>query len=281
MHQLATKFWDKNNKDNIDLCRIQWVVHQVTEYFNNGGLDKAQEKECLTSVRYFGKDTTRKIKKLHSENQKLNLLDVGSCYNPFKKFSIFNVIAVDLVPATTDVLQCDFLAVEVVIEEINNKPTSCCKQLSEASFDIVVFSLLLEYLPSSEQRYLCCQKAHKLLKTDGLLCILTPDSKHATANSKLMKNWRYCLASLGFSRITYQKLKHIHCMVYRKCQNPNITKHWLSLQCSDVPQQMMSIPQDFREYLDGEEKYSEERSEVENEELINNFNVLSVEDVFS
>ena len=35
-----------------------------------------------------------------SENKKLNLLDVGSCYNPFQKYKEYDVLAIDIAPAT-------------------------------------------------------------------------------------------------------------------------------------------------------------------------------------
>lgn len=49
-------------------------------------------------------------------------------------------------------------------------------RLPRCSFHTVVFSLLLEYLPSPYQRWLCCTKAHELLQHNGLLVIVTPDS---------------------------------------------------------------------------------------------------------
>uniref|UniRef100_A0A1B6DD62 S-adenosylmethionine sensor upstream of mTORC1 n=2 Tax=Clastoptera arizonana TaxID=38151 RepID=A0A1B6DD62_9HEMI len=278
MHRLAVDFWDKNNNEDVKMCRIKWVVFQVNEYFINGGKDKAQKREYFLQIRYFG-ESSIKIEKNTENNAKLNLLDVGSCYNPFKFFSIFNVVAIDLAPATSDVLRCDFLTVDVIPEKIDNSSSSYCKALQMNSFDIIVFSLLLEYLPSPQQRYSCCSKAYQLLKMDGILCILTPDSKHATANSKVMKSWRHTLATLGFWRITYQKLKHVHCMTYRKCQNPDISKHWLSLQSNSICKPIMNIPQDFHEYCNKKQS-KENRTEMENQVLVDNFTFLSNSDVF-
>merc|ERR1711962_853876 len=43
------------------------------------------------------------------EDGRLLLLDVGSCFNPFKQFKQFSAVPVDISPATEDVIQCDFL----------------------------------------------------------------------------------------------------------------------------------------------------------------------------
>jgi len=43
-------------------------------------------------------------------------------------------------------------------------------------FHGIVFSLLLEYLPSPKQRWTCCVKAHQLLQVNSVLVIITPDS---------------------------------------------------------------------------------------------------------
>ena len=85
-----------------------------------------------------------------------------------------------------------------------------------SSFYVVTFSLLLEYLPSSFQRWAACKKACSVLKDEGLLVIITPDSKAAHANSKVMKSWRTALSFLGMERIAYEKLLHVHCMAFRK-----------------------------------------------------------------
>ena len=43
---------------------------------------------------------------------------------------------------------------------------------------IIFSSNFLEYLPSASQRLKCIENAIKILKVDGLLCIVTPDSSH-------------------------------------------------------------------------------------------------------
>ena len=96
-----------------------------------------------------------------------------------------------------NVYQCDFLKLELTpcvqqadlsLNDLDPAPlastlgldpdpgSSTVTQLPRASFEVVVFSLLLEYLPAAVQRWACCVKAHSLLVQHGLLLIVTPDS---------------------------------------------------------------------------------------------------------
>ena len=84
------------------------------------------------------------------------------------------------------------------------------------SCHVVVFSLLLEYLPTSQQRVACCQTAWKLLIVDGLLLIVTPDSRQQHRNHRFTRDWRKTIESVGFARCRYEKLQHLHCMAFRK-----------------------------------------------------------------
>lgn len=264
MRQLATEFWDKNADDDQNIkavSRVSWTVKQCEDYFFCGGMDVAFKKEIALCLR-FNLDTLEILQ--HSPDPdnvlgNLRVLDVGSCYNPFQKFSKFDVVAVDIAPASNDVQECDFLDLKIL--ERGSKPLNFSgkiTELSAASFDVVVFSLLLEYLPSCKQRYICCSNASRVLTPGGILCIITPDSKHATANSGVMKKWKYALANEGLLRIEYDKLPHLHCMVFRKCMHSTLSKQWLSSSvASDLkkgksfsgpPEELMVIPQDFQNY---------------------------------
>jgi hypothetical protein len=48
--------------------------------------------------------------------------------------------------------------------------------LPEGHYHAVVFSLLLEYLPTPEQRLLCVEKARDVLADNGVLFVITPRS---------------------------------------------------------------------------------------------------------
>ena len=115
--------------------------------------------------------------------------------------------------------------------------------LPKECFHVLVFSLLLEYFPAPYQRWLCCQKAHELLMYNGILVIVTPDSSHQNRNSHMMKSWKIAIQSMGFHRVRYEKLEHLHCIVFRKIEltEQNKTDSFLK----GVTPDMIYIPQDF------------------------------------
>ncbi|XP_034836221.2 S-adenosylmethionine sensor upstream of mTORC1 [Maniola hyperantus] len=241
MEKLATTHWEKNSSDQLCLAssRIKWSADFAYEYFANKSFMRHREKEI---------DIGNKINlKTNFENELFSepfkLLDVGSCYNPFKVYDYLDVLAIDLCPANNSVYEGDFLHVPIETDTIilDNK----IKQLKENSFDIVTFCFLLEYIPSSELRIKACENGYKVLKVGGLLLISTPDSKHVGANSKLMKCWRYTLAIMGFSRIKYEKFKHMHCMAFRKCSNKEVAVRWATLHKEPYMAYSIHIPQDY------------------------------------
>ncbi|KAK7070850.1 hypothetical protein SK128_017180 [Halocaridina rubra] len=137
-------------------------------------------------------------------------------------------------------------------------------ELEGSSFDVVIFCLLLEYIPSPNQRFQCCRKAYNLLKPNGILCIITPDSKHQNANVHIYKLWKITLAYLGFSRVKYEKKTHFHGMVFRKglCKKAwqldaekeiqAIKKTHIKSKYESIDYEKVStnvyIPQDFQEF---------------------------------
>ena len=154
--------------------------------------------------------------KFLEQSEKIQVLDVGSCFNPFGQFSRFKSTAIDISPADESVMKCDFINVETSNEkEFAEKDE--VKSLPKNFYDAVIFSLLLEYLPTPRLRYKACEKARKVLKTNsGLLIIITPDSCHQGRNLNVIRSWKICLATLGFTRIYYEKREHIHCMAFLK-----------------------------------------------------------------
>ncbi|XP_047034684.1 S-adenosylmethionine sensor upstream of mTORC1 [Helicoverpa zea] len=240
MKKLATTHWESNcNSDASEATsRITWVVEFCTDYFNNSTHIKYREKELNISEKMG-----LQLDIEESFSNPLKLLDIGSCYNPFRIYDDFDVLAIDLCPANTSVMQCDFLNVN--IGPCNMTDGSMVTELQENSFDVVTFCFVLEYIPSSELRILACQNAYKLLKPGGLLIINTPDSKHVGANSKIIKCWRYTLAHIGFNRIKYEKAKYMHCMAFRKSLHREIAMRWALLYKEPYMKYAMHIPQDF------------------------------------
>ena len=102
--------------------------------------------------------------------------------------------------------------------------TTTITTINSSSYDVIILSLLLEYLPSPYQRYQCCEKAYQILSPNGILAIITPDSKHQGANSILYQLWRVTLANLGFIRVRYDKQSHFHGLVFRKSLSRAVCK---------------------------------------------------------
>ncbi|XP_071522757.1 S-adenosylmethionine sensor upstream of mTORC1 isoform X2 [Panulirus ornatus] len=164
----------------------------------------------------------------------------------------------------------------VTLEGIPEPDIVTC--LESNSFDVVVFCLLLEYIPSPKQRLLCCQKAYHLLKPNGILCIITPDSKHQNANVHIYKLWKITLGYLGFSRTKYEKLTHFHGMVFRKglcreaweldatrqlslMKKTNVKNKFVGIDYEKVKGEMY-IPQDFQDLSESEEETPDDESQV-------------------
>lgn len=256
MKYLALNHWEVNDNKPLAIgktrSRITWSVNYcITYYLKDEIICHLRERERRIEEELVAKTPLEYIPLIGLQrnefykNNKIQLLDVGSCYNPFNKHPEFNVTAIDIAPAVPDVYECDFLNVDVSEQcEYSRENCRIIVKLPSASFDVIVFSLLLEYLPTSEQRILCCEKAMELLKIEGILIIITPDSKHVGANARLMKTWRYTLALMGFLRIKYEKLEHITCMVFRKCPNPDVAKRWARIYKEDYMDFKIEIPQD-------------------------------------
>lgn len=262
MKALAINHWEANEqKHQADehkkskfqqRNRITWTRNFCHDYFTNiDTISRIRQRELriLDELEIDCNQINRQISMAIFPVENIKLLDVGSCYNPFKSFTEFQVTAIDIAPATDEVYECDFLNVALgnstEIAQCPDGQTQSIQQFGRNSYHVIVFSLLLEYLPSSEQRLKCCERAYELLQNEGLLCIITPDSKHLNINAKLMKTWRYALAQLGFGRIKIDKLEHITCMVFRKCFDPEISRRWARMHKESYMEYKMEIPQDF------------------------------------
>ncbi|XP_056640481.1 S-adenosylmethionine sensor upstream of mTORC1 [Diorhabda sublineata] len=242
MKELASNYWklSLDNEENQQISRIAWIHKNSEEYFSRDIFYiRIKESHIMDKI-----NQSRTSVSTESFNRKLRVLDVGSCYNPFQQFSNFDITAIDIAPATKSVTKCDFLKVKtgkILIlkdEEIIQLPNNY--------FDIIIFSLFLEYLPCHKQRKICCTKAYELLKPEGILMIITPDSNHIGSNAKYIKSWRFVLAKIGFSRIKYEKLQHVHCMIFRKVPYTEITLRWAEIHKNDQTFDELYIPQDFK-----------------------------------
>ncbi|XP_064490158.1 S-adenosylmethionine sensor upstream of mTORC1-like isoform X2 [Ornithodoros turicata] len=267
MKTLATDVWKNDD-------RIVWCYETLKDYFFEGGLQRSIRRLWRRDGRQGHPDENINdaFRKLNLDCEKPLVLDVGSCYNPFKVYTDIDTVAIDLTPASDDVLQCDFLQVEVT------DPSSsiflrreCLKSplvhLPSESFHVVLFVLVLEYLPCTIQRWTFCTKAVRLLKPNGLLLIVTPDSKHQQKNSAMIRSWRGVLESVGLCRIRYEKRQHLHCMAFQKNNALSVSK--------DDAETSMYIPQDSIDYVrQKREAVIVERSDVEDKALVETFSQL-------
>ena len=237
MKNLANRHWNDNianRKNDIEKsCRIGWLKKHIDKYRKG---DQHKFLQRLLKRKYFDKleksgESFSKYSKVdlnitNPKNESYDILDVGSCYNPlldqFKDEDV-NVTAIDLCPSTKSVLKCDFLRVPIneldqtsVIATTESEINSVVS-LKENGFDVVIFCLLLEYLPSPRLRYKACLRARRLLKTNGLLLIVTPDSSRNHAKNELqMKSWRLAFANMGMLRIYIENQKHLRFLGFVK-----------------------------------------------------------------
>ncbi|KAJ8680439.1 hypothetical protein QAD02_016226 [Eretmocerus hayati] len=290
MYKLATEHWaEKKGPSLSSQCRIEWIKGQIKHYFTSEGFVKWDDKEkyLLRSINQCSMEGTPAMNIKTEIEPPLNILDVGSCYNPFKTDDTFNVTAIDIAPYSEDVTKCDFLKLEVQNTKEYSRDDEALIMLPESSFDAVIFSLFLEYIPCPNQRFLCCEKAYNLLRKGGILLIATPDSKNGGANIRIINtSWKVTLAKLGFMRIQYKKLAHLHCLVFRKCfnkQSASLLIKWEKIPNNDVlfTNSKIFIPQDFSK------KKLEANSELlsncvcnyDSQDLADNFDELPFADV--
>ncbi|KAL7048909.1 hypothetical protein ACKWTF_003526 [Chironomus riparius] len=257
MKELSETHWKQKNTDDLN-DRIKWIISYSEFYFQKTELESFRQKDFNV------------IEKLRQENQvdihhypqhienleKLNVLDVGSNGNFFKIHERFHLTPIDIAPSSSDCFYCDFYSVPITNDLIqeNHRITS----LPENHYDIVMFCLLLEYLPTSEMRIKCCENAYKVLKTEGILIIITPDSSSQHRNAAQIKNWKWTLAMLGFRRIKVEKLKNLTCMVFRKSLSKDISVRWAEKYKEPYMDFKLEIPQDRR--VETEETQEESNS---------------------
>ncbi|XP_035777966.1 S-adenosylmethionine sensor upstream of mTORC1-like [Anopheles albimanus] len=283
MHKLATCYWDRTMEVSCKRSnsRIEWVVSSCRSYFLGQTpllyLFREKEDKVMQAI-----DSSFRYEHKPYLVEKIQLLDVGSCYNPFEAFEDFDVTAIDIAPAQPSVWYCDFL--DVSVRNIDRPSFSheerAVDVLPKEYFDAIVFSLLLEYLPSPDQRMRCCQNAYQMLRPEGILLIITPDSRHQGANAKLMKNWRYTLAGIGFTRIKIEKLEHVTCMVFRRSLFPEVGQRWCAINREAYMMPVLNIPQDFNESSanDNDDSGDRQRTEADDVDIRDAFAGLPFED---
>jgi len=238
----------------------EWMVALATEFFKCGGAKRhflkskkvqyfSEHGEHMPSEQYSSLSST--LQEDVSGDQKLRLLDVGSCYNPIRHHgNTFDVTAIDLCPEHESVYTCDFLVLEVGLGGNNSKPvyTPCnskggivsagetvnanfrIHQLPAESFDVITMSLVLSYLPSHLQRSAMIEKARELLARRatqhshrvGLLLIIEKESCLRSS----VNYWKQAICNTGFELYRYEVLisekKKAHAFAFAKVEHVNV-----------------------------------------------------------
>ena len=82
MQELATEHWT----DDTESSRITWTRSQVTSYFRAGGREREHSRDFKFARR---KEVSWNVPSQSQSSKRLRVLDVGSCYNPFRQFEEF------------------------------------------------------------------------------------------------------------------------------------------------------------------------------------------------
>jgi len=249
----------------------QWVLSFAKDYFHGPGNVKSYLK------RKRGDMSGREVEKLTPfGREKIRLLDVGSCYNPFltmRGAELFDILALDVCPGHPSVLKCNFLELGIGSPDsvVSISGIGELLSLPSGSYDAVVMSLVLSYLPSPLMRRDMVVKAKHLLSKfshkdqshlSGLLMIVEKESifsKDQRGNCRLasIAQWRAVISSLGFSHVRYQELvtksNRAHIMIFQAIENfPNESSLSTNIQSQGAQdlteaaqQSLLYIRQDF------------------------------------
>ncbi|CAF1355368.1 unnamed protein product [Rotaria sordida] len=233
MRQLAEHHWAEKSHGQT---RLTWCYETIKDYFNGNEISGLERKCARDKRKQIHTDICESCQtRIQQRITRPRVLDVGSCYNAFSSFNDLETIAIDIAPADESVHRIDFL-------RLPQPPL-----ISIHSFDAIIFSLVLDYLPTCRQRLSACLIAHQLLTCLGLLLIVEPDS---ILRENRQKSWRQALNSIGFSLISYIKVKNLYCMAFRK-----------------IVQQVIIINEDEYEKISQLFNISQDNNIIDNNEL--------------
>ena len=220
MGQLSRECWPVSGLGAGE-DRISWCLDTMHEYFvGKDGLASGEAAAAAKDRRREAYQAARRGEVIVESSPptdvggevngdvSVQLLDVGSCSNLFvsagkRSGLVVNATGVDIAPAVDSVHRYDIVSGTGDVS------------FAASSFDVVVFCLLLSYMPTTQLRYAAVRRARSLLRNNGLFLLITPDSKHVGKGAARMKNWKKSVEGLRFRRWRYCKLKHMHCMAFR------------------------------------------------------------------
>lgn len=220
---------------------LDWMEDTILSYYTPNGQRRAFIKSAKSDVTDNCMPQTLETfqPQLFSSAQKIRLLDVGSCYNPFASCAsshLLDVTAMDLCPNpdAESVLAADFLTVPLGDHLVSDE-----KQLLQLPFhfyDAVTLSLVLSYLPSCEKRIEMLAKAHETLKppssthTGGVLLIAEKASIFHRGHVKCHYRdaWIKTISAMGFQLLVYRENvigeRRMHWLAFRRTSAQNCDK---------------------------------------------------------
>jgi len=182
---------------------ITWCSQLARDHFHGeGALRLALKQVAREAYSIGGVEGVSSSKTIIRETHKsllaqrvqrpIKLIDVGSCGSYFVGSDGLDVTALDLQPQAghPSVLQCDFLELEITPKGTlpHIEPSDACiagslRSLATGSFDVVVMSLVLSYLPLPTQRTAMVAQARRLLRPiDRYNAERAGPARHATVS---------------------------------------------------------------------------------------------------
>eukprot|EP00759_Apiculatamorpha_spiralis_P011879 PhF_6_TR19038/c0_g1_i3/m.27970/K18849/BMT2; 25S rRNA (adenine2142-N1)-methyltransferase len=217
MHALASEMWVPGDTSSTHNDRLEWCLHVVEQYYRSEGggarvklLAKEVRKEAfaanggvMPSDETLKKLFVDKFGKIEiEEGRHLDVLDVGSCYNPFATHPLrerlqLHVRAVDLYPSpsSSGVERLDWLDTPTVTAKFSHTE------------DVVIMCLMLSYLPTPQARFVAICSGLRALRLYGLL-VLVHTRTQCPRKSNWIEVWESVLEDLGCVRVQREVRKH-------------------------------------------------------------------------
>lgn len=171
-----------------------------------------------------------------------SILDVGSSYDackPLRGASTARVTAIDLVPMDPCVYACDFLYVCLVgdeekkddgvqisvtarsdtyVADDNAEWAYDINSIRTASFDAVLLSLVISFVPDSCLRARLVGNARAVLRRGGLLLIgdtMSINRENKAQSTKTLSQWRHAIEAAGMRLERSARLRGTHALIFR------------------------------------------------------------------
>eukprot|EP00762_Andalucia_godoyi_P006262 ANDGO_05939.mRNA.1 25S rRNA adenine-N(1) methyltransferase len=184
-----------------------------------GGLEKYQRASLFgemgyqhrfNSAKWVVKDLCarerRPSKQASGMQAKLSLLDVGAITNHYRPYQSWILpTSIDLHSFDPDVIQIDFF--------------EFAKCYDDDPFDVVVLSLVLNFVGSPEKKGEMIARCEDLVKVGGLLYVVLPVA--CVENSRYLKHslWLRMLKSVGFSVLDHRTSSKLSFYVFQRTED--------------------------------------------------------------